>query len=337
MKSPICKRCGSSNVIVDRSTQQIECVRCGTIERPRLPPQEAIRNAIVGSRIWPVLGGLCALIVVLYALFDLTMGTYSLFWPTVPGTVVEHQLKKQPAQRSGYNYTPRLLVAYTVNGQSFTAGRLRCHGFDPRFIFQDTALAWFASYPIGQNLPVAVNPLAPGESCLIAGTPHWALDLGAVLGVGWWIRIGQREARQRAAQKETRSHRQRVRDENTQRWNGILLLPPALLLTVISYNPLAWQVYAGMVAGAGIFGLSILADAIYRSLFKRGWTHDPRYGDQPPFVLFFFIIGWLVFIIALATPTHPLRDAVLAAISCQFTLGVVRLLTSGVGERGRRR
>jgi hypothetical protein len=321
METPSCRRCGSFNVIADRDAGQITCRRCGTVARHRFPPPVAAELPDDGTseRWW---GRSLLALAVLLACLDLGFGTANWFWPTASGTIVDHQIARRQTLRRNAWYTPSLAVAISVDAPSPITTRFRCHGAAPDFRFRGEATAWLETYPLSSNLAIRVNPADPLDACLWAGTPHWPLDLAIIGAVLWWGIINRYDARQRPPPLPRYHWQSRLpaTEESPRRWRGFLLVPPGLLLTVIAYDPVSWVVYAGVVGGVLIFGLSLLADTYLRWRAADGWV---IYNGSSRFHVLetsVFIGGLVVCWLVLILGPAPIRSATFAAATCLLTL-----------------
>jgi hypothetical protein len=332
METPSCRGCGSFNVSADRDAGQITCRRCGTVVRHRFPPPVADEPPDDGTsgRWWQ--RSLLALAVLIPCL-DLGFGMANWFWPTASGTIVDHQIAQRRAVRSGTWYTPSLTVAVPGAAPSRTPTRFRCHGAAPDVRFRGEAITLLAAYPLGSGLAVRVDPTNALAACLWAGTPHWPLDLALIGAVLWWGIIGRHDAQQRppALPRYHWQARLPLAEESPRRWRGFLLVPPGLLLTVIAYDPVTWVVYAGVVGGVLIFGLSLLADTYLRWRAADGWviyTGSSRFHVLETTVCIGgLVVCWLVLLLGPA----PIRSATFAAATCLLTL--YTLARSSVGSR----
>jgi hypothetical protein len=318
MVYPSCRRCGSFDGVLDRTAQTITCQRCGTTARYRPAPEEQTRIA-ADDNSWHGLLIVALVLLIAYALFDLTAGLRSVRWPTTVGTVIDQQLERSSTRRGNTRYTPTLTIVYQVDGQQRTTQQFRCHSFAPSFRYRREANAFLARYPITSLVPVRYNPQHPADACLIVGTPFWALDLVAVGGLIWWAWCWW-QVRQATPRLEPLRSWQTAPPPPTLP-SGFFVpfaaIPPALMLTCVSYAPTEPAIYLGFVAGAVLVLVSPLIHRHTQRRFAAGWTLIDSTHPLQPLESTLFFGGLILFFLALLIGN---AQAVSFACACASSL-----------------
>lgn len=117
-------------------------------------------------------------------------------WPVVTGTIVSAEARRtvRAAGTEDQRFIPELAYEFTYDGSSHRGGRYTLVPVDSRGTAGVTAI--LQRYPVGQPVPVHVNPQDPARSVLdiSTGANQWAYALSGLclIGVGLYLFVSTR-------------------------------------------------------------------------------------------------------------------------------------------------
>jgi hypothetical protein len=106
-------------------------------------------------------------------------GVASSYWPTVEGRMLSSTVKSEVGKKGGLVYRAEVNYAYTVNGGSFTSGRIRFGRINTGNPILPTQLV--EKYPAGSSVTVYYSDSDPSVAVLEPGIQSAGL---IVLGIG---------------------------------------------------------------------------------------------------------------------------------------------------------
>ena len=89
-------------------------------------------------------------------------------WPTVTGTITSSEIETERDMDRRIMHSIRLRYAYEVDGRRYTWAQIQ-HNATTHFRDEAEAKRFLAAYPVGQQVPVYVNPGNPQDALLRPG------------------------------------------------------------------------------------------------------------------------------------------------------------------------
>jgi uncharacterized protein DUF3592 len=125
-----------------------------------------------------ILFGIVGASISLYALYMITFGLFSLFWPATDGRIQQWRVHEDTDPEVETSYDIRVVYTYTI-GTTVHHGRRFCFA---KIYKNDVPGNTFNRYFVGQLVRVYYNPLYPTQSVVQPG-PDWRQLLALGFGL----------------------------------------------------------------------------------------------------------------------------------------------------------